>query len=195
MDAQTHTLSLTHQSLDFLSPPCHLFLPTRLYFNFALIICTKLFSTSLLFKKILLPHFLHFLFLSLCVCSAPLCGTMSLSLPSLPPLFFLGYQTIFPAMRLVTPPPFGPLPPPPPFASCGRAPIREMITLRHSVIWQRRAAAAHTELPPSPQNLSCFPSVTLFLFFLSVPPFSRLSGRTRDLDVCQIVAAFSITPL
>lgn len=54
----------------------------------------------------------------LCVCSVPLCCTLTFPSHSLPPYFSfffpLGYQTIFPAMRLVTPPPFCPLLPSPP---------------------------------------------------------------------------------
>lgn len=111
---------------------------------------TALFSSSFTFLCSLFPlpffpsaclsFFVYALFLCVALCLY-LCLTFPF--PSLPPCPFLGYQTIFPAMRLVTPPPFCPLPPSPPSSSCGKAPIREMITLRHSVIWQRRAAA-HT---------------------------------------------------
>lgn len=170
-----------------------------------------LLSTALSF---LCPLFPLSLPLSLCVCSVPLCGTMSLSLlslcftfsfPSLPPspspCPFLGYQTIFPAMRLVTPPPSCPLPPSPASSSCsscGRAPIREMITLRHSVIWRRRAAAArtrtHTELfifsiaaVPKTKSVSFSIYHSLPPFFSCPPSFPSFTLWTRDLDVCVCV--------
>lgn len=83
-------------------------------------------------------------YVSISALSLPLCLTFPFSLPPCP---FLGYQTIFPAMRLVTPPPFCPLPPSPASSSCsscGRAPIREMITLRHSNLAEEGCSSTHT---------------------------------------------------
>lgn len=152
-------------TLSFLFCP---FPPRACFSTFRLAIAlshTQIFSCSLPFflflyfftycsLSLFFPLFLSLSLCSLCsfvwhyvsisALSLPLCLTFPFSLPPCP---FLGYQTIFPAMRLVTPPPFCPLPPSPASSSCsscGRAPIREMITLRHSNLAEEGCSSTHT---------------------------------------------------
>lgn len=137
------------------------------------------------------PSFLLLLRLSFFV-SAPLCEAMSLSLTfSFPPdFFFLGYQTIFPAVR---PLPLSPSIPASSSSSCGSAPIRGMITLRHSVMWRggMRAAAAHTAVYCL--HHCCSRDPICLLLHLSHPP--SFPSSCLSLETLMCVTSFRSSDL
>lgn len=110
------------------------------------------------FNSLCTPAFPHpfvlpsvFLSLSLCMLCSFVWHHVSIPVLTFPFSFllalFLAIRQFF-QQRHSTPPPFCSLTPSSPSfsSSCGSAPIREMITLRHSLIWQR-TAAARTLLP------------------------------------------------